>query len=49
VILNDEGREARWVTAAGARDLPLNTPTRILLEAVMASRGDEGTSRCRKR
>jgi phosphoglycolate phosphatase-like HAD superfamily hydrolase/ADP-ribose pyrophosphatase YjhB (NUDIX family) len=49
VILNDEGREARWVTTAGARDLPLNTPTRILLEAVMASRGDEGTNRCRKR
>jgi len=39
VILNDEGREARWVTTAEARTLPLNTPTRVLLEAVLA-RGD---------
>jgi ADP-ribose pyrophosphatase YjhB (NUDIX family) len=36
VILNDEAREARWVTMAEASRLPLNTPTRKLLEAVMA-------------
>jgi ADP-ribose pyrophosphatase YjhB (NUDIX family) len=35
VKLNEEGREFRWVTPAGARQLPLNTPTRILLEAVL--------------
>jgi len=35
VTLNDEARESRWVSTAGALELPLNTPTRILLEAVM--------------
>ena len=35
VKLNDEGREFRWVTLAEAQKMPLNTPTRILLEAVM--------------
>ena len=34
VELNDEAREFRWVTAAEARELPLNQPTRTLLLAV---------------
>ena len=34
VVLNDEGREFRWLDQAGARKLPLNTPTKILLDAV---------------
>ena len=34
VVLNDEGREFRWLDLAGARQLPLNTPTKILLDAV---------------
>jgi ADP-ribose pyrophosphatase YjhB (NUDIX family) len=36
VKLNDEAQEFRWVTLAGALELPINTPTRILLEAVAA-------------
>ena len=35
VVLNDEGREFRWLDFAGAKKMPLNTPTKILLEAVM--------------
>lgn len=35
VTLNDEAREYRWVTPDEARALPLNTPTRILLDAVV--------------
>ena len=34
VKLNEEAREYRWLTPAAAFELPLNTPTRILLEAV---------------
>ncbi|HXF11295.1 MAG TPA: NUDIX domain-containing protein [Desulfuromonadaceae bacterium] len=34
VTLNEEGREFRWVTAAEARKLKLNKPTKILLDAV---------------
>jgi phosphoglycolate phosphatase len=34
VKLNDEAREFRWVTPAAALKMPLNTPTRVLLEAV---------------
>jgi phosphoglycolate phosphatase len=33
VVLNDEAEEYRWVTPAEARELPLNTPTRILIDA----------------
>jgi hypothetical protein len=33
--LNEEAREFRWLTPAAARRLPLNTPTRILLRAVL--------------
>jgi phosphoglycolate phosphatase-like HAD superfamily hydrolase/ADP-ribose pyrophosphatase YjhB (NUDIX family) len=35
VVLNEEGREFRWLTLAAAKKLPLNTPTKILLEAVL--------------
>ena len=43
VKLNDEAREFRWVTTAAALKMPLNTPTRILLEAVI-ERHAGGTS-----
>lgn len=33
VVLNEESQEHAWVTRAEARALPLNTPTRILLDA----------------
>jgi phosphoglycolate phosphatase-like HAD superfamily hydrolase/ADP-ribose pyrophosphatase YjhB (NUDIX family) len=36
VRLNDEAREYRWVETARTLELPLNTPTRILLDAVLA-------------
>ena len=35
VVLNDEGREFRWLDFAGAKKMPLNTPTKILLDAVL--------------
>lgn len=34
VKLNDEAQEFRWLTLATALQMPINTPTRILLEAV---------------
>jgi phosphoglycolate phosphatase len=34
VKLNDEGREFRWLKLADAKKLPLNTPTKILIDAV---------------
>jgi ADP-ribose pyrophosphatase YjhB (NUDIX family) len=34
VRLNEEAQEYRWLTLPDARALPLNTPTRILLDAV---------------
>ncbi|MCX6923957.1 MAG: NUDIX domain-containing protein, partial [Verrucomicrobia bacterium] len=40
VKLNDEAREFRWVTAAEAQEMPLNQPTRKLLLAVTARRGE---------
>lgn len=39
VKLNDEAQEFRWVTLAAALDMPINAPTRRLLEAV-AVRGE---------
>ncbi len=45
VVLNDEGREFRWLDEAGARKLPLNTPTKILLEAVCKSASPRPRSR----
>jgi phosphoglycolate phosphatase-like HAD superfamily hydrolase/ADP-ribose pyrophosphatase YjhB (NUDIX family) len=38
VKLNHEAREFRWVTPAAAAQMPLNAPTRILLEAVLKTR-----------
>jgi ADP-ribose pyrophosphatase YjhB (NUDIX family) len=37
VKLNEEAREFRWLTMADALALPLNDPTRVLLEAVLHS------------
>ncbi len=34
VVLNDEAEEFRWITPEAALNLPLNTPTRVLLQAV---------------
>jgi phosphoglycolate phosphatase-like HAD superfamily hydrolase/ADP-ribose pyrophosphatase YjhB (NUDIX family) len=39
VILNDEAREFRWLQLEAALKMPLNAPTRILLEAVVELRG----------
>jgi phosphoglycolate phosphatase-like HAD superfamily hydrolase/ADP-ribose pyrophosphatase YjhB (NUDIX family) len=38
VKLNDEAQEFRWVTPAQALEMPLNQPTRVLLEHVAARR-----------
>jgi phosphoglycolate phosphatase len=35
VKLNDEAQEFRWLTLAAALQMPINSPTRILLEAVV--------------
>jgi len=37
VELNDEGQEYRWVSPEEASQLPLNTPTRVLLDQWQAS------------
>ena len=39
VILNEEGREYRWVKLAAALKMKLNTPTRILLKAILEGGG----------
>jgi phosphoglycolate phosphatase-like HAD superfamily hydrolase/ADP-ribose pyrophosphatase YjhB (NUDIX family) len=39
VVLNEEGREFRWVNPAAALKMDLNTPTRILLKAVLKIEG----------
>jgi ADP-ribose pyrophosphatase YjhB (NUDIX family) len=39
VKLNDEAQEFQWVTVTDALKLPINTPTRILLEAVAKTTG----------
>jgi hypothetical protein len=44
VKLNHEARESKWVTTAVAAQMPLNTPTRILLDAVLKT-GKRGTQR----
>jgi phosphoglycolate phosphatase-like HAD superfamily hydrolase/ADP-ribose pyrophosphatase YjhB (NUDIX family) len=45
VRLNDEAREFRWVSLAEALALPLNQPTRILVEAVQHARRKHRRSR----
>ena len=34
VVLNEEAREFKWLSLAAAKKLPLNKPTKILIEAV---------------
>jgi len=45
VKLNEEGLEFRWLQPAAALKMPLNSPTRILLEAVLRMRKAEGGKR----
>ena len=49
VKLNDEARESCWVAPAGALKMPLNTPTRILLEAVLKDKSEGQTRRVPKK
>jgi len=42
VRLNEEAQEFQWVTPEKALELPLNQPTRILLEAVRKGAGGRG-------
>jgi len=49
VKLNDEARESRWVTPGVAMKMPLNAPTRKLLEAVSGRDGSQGAGPRRKR
>jgi hypothetical protein len=37
VVLNEEGREFRWVSPAAALKMKLNKPTKILIRAVLIS------------
>jgi ADP-ribose pyrophosphatase YjhB (NUDIX family) len=39
VVLNEEGREFRWLSLADAKKLPLNKPTKILINAVLKQKG----------
>jgi phosphoglycolate phosphatase-like HAD superfamily hydrolase/ADP-ribose pyrophosphatase YjhB (NUDIX family) len=41
VVLNDEGREYRWLKLADAKKLKLNRPTRILIDAVQKKAGSK--------
>jgi ADP-ribose pyrophosphatase YjhB (NUDIX family) len=43
VKLNDEARESKWVKPVEACKMPLNTPTRVLLESVMKKRKTKNT------
>jgi ADP-ribose pyrophosphatase YjhB (NUDIX family) len=45
VKLNHEARESRWVTTAEAPKMPLNTPTRVLLEAVLDKQKENSRKR----
>src|SRR5688572_3697289 len=45
VRLNDEAVEFRWVTVDEARSLPLNEPTRVLLNAVAVQDSVRGTAK----
>jgi hypothetical protein len=42
VKLNDEAREFRWVTVEQALAMPVNQPTRRLLNAVAGVKGEQG-------
>jgi dihydroneopterin aldolase len=41
VVLNDEADQWRWLPVSEALQLPLNQPTRLLLETVLAADTDE--------
>lgn len=41
VVLNEEGREFKWLSLSAARKLKLNRPTKILIEAVRKRRKRE--------
>lgn len=45
VTLNEEGREYRWLTLEKAGELPLNYPTKVLLEAVRRQHDAAGVVR----
>jgi ADP-ribose pyrophosphatase YjhB (NUDIX family) len=45
VKLNHEARESKWVMPVVAAKMPLNTPTRILLEAVLDKRKEKSGKR----
>ena len=41
VVLNDEAQEFRWIGLTAAQTLPLNQPTRVLIQEVLKrGRGD---------
>jgi len=42
VVLNDEAEDFKWVSIADALALPLNRPTRVLLEAMVAADQEVG-------
>ena len=44
VILNEEGRDFRWLPLAAAKKLKLNRPTKILIEAVVKSKNSRRKS-----
>jgi ADP-ribose pyrophosphatase YjhB (NUDIX family) len=45
VVLNEEAREFRWLPLAQAKKLPLNKPTKVLLDAVMKNQKAESGKR----
>jgi hypothetical protein len=38
VVLNDEGREFRWLKIGETKKLKLNKPTKILINAVLKNK-----------
>jgi phosphoglycolate phosphatase-like HAD superfamily hydrolase/ADP-ribose pyrophosphatase YjhB (NUDIX family) len=49
VVLNEEGREFRWISPAKAGKMKLNKPTKILLAAVLKMNNQEAESGSRDR
>jgi phosphoglycolate phosphatase len=43
VVLNEEGREYRWLSLSDAKKLNLNRPTRILIDAIIKTAGIPAT------
>jgi phosphoglycolate phosphatase len=44
VILNDEAEEFRWVSMVDALTMPINTPTRRLLESILGKGSPQNSS-----